>query len=198
MLRTKLQVAALLLTAVSAVALSAPECLVGERYVPSGTQITVYDEVVWVTIDGSQPSYVAHGFGSDASCGGLFTDPGAVCAFGQEHMRFSLTLDGDPIDPAGFNSLGRSEPVSSSECPPDPNRVTWSALWVFEFPAYYFAAGNHELVGTWWLKDYPFACFPCPDDARAEQEAEGVWEITGTTFGAVRQQSITLTVLYPP
>jgi hypothetical protein len=179
--------------------LAACECIVGSEYYPTGTRIVVWTNV-WVTIDGSKPSFVRHGWAFGSSCGGTITDAEAICAFGQEHMRFELRLDGQLVRPTIFNSFECPPNPEGWDCPAEKERSHWPAVWFFEFPAGYFTPGNHTLEGTWSIVEHPLACRECVDEMIADMEEEGGWIVTQASYGinSLFQYAVTLTVLYPP
>jgi hypothetical protein len=164
---------------------------------PPGVRISLIDQTV-LEIDGSQPSFVLHGWGWDASCAGMYTSAEAICVFAREHMRFELRVNGVDIDPALLASGERLLEPSYESCVPPPGSTIFGAEWVFEFPSSYFAPGVYVLEGTWSFVDYPIACIPCSEEALADMEEEGVWVIGETTVSRIPpQRSLTLTVLYP-
>lgn len=146
-----------------------------------------------MTIDGSQPNFVRHGwaFGS-GGCLDEIIDNAARCAKGLEHARFELWVDGQPVEPTIFNTWEMQALPEWRDCPQD-SEVTWPATWIFEFPAGFSTPGNHTLEGVWSLWAH-LDCVPCqqPIDIAAEQG----WTITDTRMiSPVRRESITLTVL---
>jgi len=200
MARTPLHAFRLALVILAAVPLACaanPICVVGTAYVPVGSRIVLYGERVWVTIDGSQPSYVSHGFAFGGGGGCQNDDPDCATRVGnaREHSLFELRVDGQLVEPSVFNT--REMPVGPEmrDCPEDPD-TAWPAVWIFEFPPGFFAPGNHTLEGTWSLSAL-LECIPCQESIDIVL-AQGWWIEGPLLISPGHTESITLTVLYPP
>jgi hypothetical protein len=168
----------------------APECI--------GTRILICADVPVAEIDRTQPCFVAHGIGTlgstcvpgDATCD-------TVCAFAQEYFFFGLKVNGTAVEPTFlYHSRFTEKPWQDGDlsCEPPPGAETWSAIWVYQFPAGYFSPGVYVLEGTWRMMEYPVACLTCPEASLATNEGEAGWTYGDGTMSRVITRMILLSV----
>ena len=100
-------------------------------------------------IDGSNPSYITHGFWE--FCANMpFPTPQAV-KNDPPHPPLGLTLwvDGEPYSGSPLRIFKRPEHLT----PPVLNDDVWYFQWTFRFKANYFSNGPHHFYMEWTIGD---------------------------------------------
>lgn len=104
-------------------------------------QIKLFGEEM-LTIDGSRPCYVAHGWtqlDSDLPEGQIPRE------YLIENYLFELVVDGSPVSPTNFTV--RRVPEARN----DYGEGVWTIVWYFRFPPNYFSEEVHEFYGVWYI-----------------------------------------------
>jgi hypothetical protein len=156
------------------------DCRVSQEY-PPGQRLWTEDPII--SVDGSQPCFVAQGFGALPPCfDGM--DSASICSAAQANWQFELRINGVLMTP-DYLTIYKYDPGSPMNLATD----TWGDLdsyimrWVYAFPAGHFATGIYFFEGTFTRNEVSCDVCPC--------EGEIVYDAKTT------HRASTVTVTYP-
>jgi hypothetical protein len=139
-------------------------CFVFQQQYPPGPRLWIFGEPA-IEVDGSQPSYVAQGWGLPADCfAGM--DAASICSEVKNVWQFELRINGQVIAP-DYIIVYRYDPDDPMNPPSDSSlgeEPKYVVRYIYAFPAGRFALGVYFFEGTWTLNEIPCSVCPCQND----------------------------------